>query len=62
MTWEKAEKQPYSQCPKKNHGLDLIKKMRDLYNKNFIAFKKETKRIQEDGKLPHANELVGLIL
>jgi hypothetical protein len=35
--------------------------VKDLYDKHFKSLKKKSKKILEDGKISHANGLVGLI-
>ena len=42
-------------------GVTLTRQVKDLYDKNFKSLKKnKVKKISEDGKISHANGLVGL--
>jgi cephalosporin hydroxylase len=42
-------------------GVNITKKVKDLYDKNFKSLKKEIKKILEDGKISYAHGLAGSI-
>jgi hypothetical protein len=42
-------------------GVTVTKQGKDLYDKNFKSLEKTLKYMSEDGKIPHAHGLEGLI-